>query len=173
MDYHQNARLTVHSREQLARTVLEQRLTLKQAAAGFNVSAKTAAKWVRRYRELGRAGMGDRSSRPHCCPRSTSSTLLEKVLALRRLRYNGWRIAQALGLSRATVCWILRRAGMNRLRSLDPPPPVVRYEHKHPGDLIHSISSAWPVSSSPAIASMATTLARLPAPATNTCTSPS
>ncbi len=26
---------------------------------------------------------------------------------------------------------------MNRLRSLDPPPPVVRYEHKHPGDLIH------------------------------------
>jgi len=26
---------------------------------------------------------------------------------------------------------------MNRLRSLDPPPPVVRYEHKHPRDLIH------------------------------------
>jgi transposase InsO family protein len=40
-------------------------------------------------------------------------------------------------LSRATVSRILRRAGMNRLRSLDPPPPVVRYEHKHPGDLIH------------------------------------
>jgi transposase InsO family protein len=62
---------------------------------------------------------------------------LEKVLALRRLRYNGWRIAQALGLSRATVSRILRRAGMNRLRSLDPPPPVVRYEHKRPGSLIH------------------------------------
>jgi hypothetical protein len=26
---------------------------------------------------------------------------------------------------------------MNRLRSLDPPPPVVRYEHKRPDDLIH------------------------------------
>ena len=137
MDYHQNARLTIHSREQLARTVLEQGLTLKQAAASFHISAKTAAKWVSRYRECGLAGLGDRSSRPHRCPRSTSSTLLEKVLALRRLRYNGWRIAQALGLSRATVCRILRRNGMNRLRSLDPPPPVVRYEHKHPGDLIH------------------------------------
>jgi transposase InsO family protein len=137
MDYHQNARLMIHSREQLARRVIEQGLTLKQAAASFNVSAKTAAKWVRRYREQGRAGLGDRSSRPHHCPRSTSSPLLEEVLALRRLRYNGWRIAQALGLSRATVCRILRRAGMNRLRSLDPPPPVVRYEHKHPGDLIH------------------------------------
>jgi transposase InsO family protein len=137
MDYHQNARLTVHSREQLARSVVEQGLTLKAAAASFNVSEKTAAKWARRYHALGRAGLVDRSSRPHRCPRTTSSALLEKVLALRRLRYNGWRIAQALGLSRATVCRILRRAGMNRLRSLDPPPPVVRYEHKHPGDLIH------------------------------------
>jgi len=137
MDYHQNARLVIHSRAQLAVAVLEQGLTLKQAAASFRVSAKTAAKWVRRYRELGRAGLGDRCSRPHHCPRATSSPLIEKVLALRRLRYNGWRIAQALGLSRATVCRILRRNGMNRLRSLDPPPPVVRYEHKRPGDLIH------------------------------------
>jgi Integrase core domain len=62
---------------------------------------------------------------------------LERVLALRRLRWNGWRIAGELHLSRATVSRILRRAGLNRLRSLDPLPPVVRYEHKHPGDLIH------------------------------------
>ena len=46
-------------------------------------------------------------------------------------------IAHEVNLSRATVSRILRRAGMNRLRSLDPPPPVVRYEHKRPGDLIH------------------------------------
>ena len=137
MDYHQNARLTVHSREQLARYVLEQGWTLKAAAAAFNVSDKTAAKWVRRYRELGRAGLGDASSRPHRSPRQTSSSLLERVLVLRRLRWNGWRIARELGLSRATVSRALRRAGMNRLRSLDPPPPVQRYEHKRPGDLIH------------------------------------
>jgi transposase InsO family protein len=40
-------------------------------------------------------------------------------------------------LSRATVSSILRRNGMNRRRSLDPPPPVVRYERKLPGDMIH------------------------------------
>jgi transposase InsO family protein len=62
---------------------------------------------------------------------------LEKVLALRRLRYNGWWIGHALGISRATVSRILRRNGMNPLRSLDPPPPVIRYEHKRPGSLIH------------------------------------
>ena len=137
MDYHQNARLVVYSREQMAKMVVERGCTQKAAAAAFCVSAKTAAKWVRRYRELGRAGLSDLSSRPHRSPRQTSSSLLERVLALRRLRWNGWRIAHELGLSRATVSRVLRRAGMNRLRSLDPPPPVVRYEHKHPGDLIH------------------------------------
>jgi transposase InsO family protein len=63
--------------------------------------------------------------------------IVTQVEQLRRLRYNGWRIARALALSRATVSRILRRLGLNRLRSLDPPPPVVRYEHKAPGDLIH------------------------------------
>jgi transposase InsO family protein len=137
MDYHQNARLTIHLREQLARKVLLERATVKSAAARFQVSAKTAAKWVRRYQAEGMAGLRDRSSRPHRSPRRTSSSLLEKVLALRRLRYNGWRIAAELGLSRATISRILRRAGLNRLRCLDPPPAVIRYEHKHPGDMVH------------------------------------
>jgi transposase InsO family protein len=72
--------------------------------------------------------------RPHRVNRVFGRT---HTLHLRRLRWNGWRIARELNLSRATVSRILRRAGLNRLRSLDPPPPVVRYEHKHPGDLIH------------------------------------
>jgi transposase InsO family protein len=137
MDYHKNARLTVSLREELAKRVVFEGVTLKLAAASFNVSAKTAAKWVGRYREHGLQGLPDRSSRPRSSPRRTPSPLLENVLALRRLRYNGWRIAREVGVSRATVSRILRRNGMNRLRSLDPPPPVVRYEHAHPGDLIH------------------------------------
>jgi transposase InsO family protein len=116
---------------------LHEGLTLKLAAASFNVSAKAAAKWVRRYQEGGAEALRDRSSRPCLCHRQTSSTLIEKVLALRRLRWNGWRIAREVKLSRATVSRILHRAGMNRLRSLDPPPAIVRYEHKRPGDLIH------------------------------------
>jgi hypothetical protein len=42
MDYHQNARLTVHSRELLAKLVVEQGCTNQSAALCFHVTAKTA-----------------------------------------------------------------------------------------------------------------------------------
>ncbi|MGO8717982.1 MAG: IS481 family transposase [Acidobacteriaceae bacterium] len=137
MDYHQNARLTIHSREQLAKKVFLQRCTLKLAAASFNVSAKTAAKWVRRYGVQGTAGLRDLSSRPHRSPRQTPSALSEMVLALRRQYMPGYQIALRCGLSAASVSRILRRAHLSRWRDLHPRPPVVRYEHPSPGDLVH------------------------------------
>ena len=137
MDYHQNARLTIHSREQLARRVLEQGCTLKLAAASFSVSAKTAAKWVRCFREQGLAGLQDRSSRPHRLRRPTSAELVSRVEQLRRQRWTGLRIAQQTSLSRATVSRILRRLKLSRMRDLEPKLPVQRYEHACPGDLLH------------------------------------
>ena len=137
MDYHQNARLTMYQREQLARRFLRDRITLKQAAACFNVSAKTAAKWVRRYQAQGAGGLGDLSSRPHRSPRQTPSSLIERVLSLRRQHMPGYQIGLRCGLSTASVSRILRRAGLSRWRDLHPRPPVVRYEHPAPGDLVH------------------------------------
>ena len=137
MDIHKNARLSFRSREALARFVVEQGHTRKAAAAAFRVSAKTAAKWVVRFQIAGIDGLADGSSRPHLSPRRTSFLLVEKVVALRRLSYCGWRIARELGLSPATVSRILRRARLSRWRDLNPLPPVVRYEHPRPGDLLH------------------------------------
>jgi transposase InsO family protein len=137
MDYHKNARLTVHSREQLARKVLHDGCTLKAAAAAFNVGPKTAAKWVGRYRQLGPAGLADRSSRPRQLHRPTPPEQVQLVEALRRQRWSGFRIAQQTGLSRATVSRILRRLGLNRVRDLAPQPVIQRYEHAAPGDLLH------------------------------------
>jgi transposase len=61
MDYHKNAPWTAVSRERLARMVINDSVTVQSAAAKFRVSAKTAAKWVRRYRQLGVAGLADRT----------------------------------------------------------------------------------------------------------------
>ena len=137
MDYHQNARLTIHSREQIGVRVLQQGCTLKAAAAAFNVSAKTAAKWVCRYRSSGLAGLGDRSSRPHRLRQPTPAHLVDAVAGLRRQRWAGCRIARHTGLSPATVSRILRRLRLNRLRDLEPAPVPQRYEHPAPGDLLH------------------------------------
>jgi len=137
MDLHQNARLTWRSREALARSVVIKRLALNAAAAAFKVSPKTAAKWVRRYREQGREGLLDRSSCPHRSPRRTPGEVVAQVLVLRRQRWTGVRIAQTTALSRATVSRILRRQQLSRMRDLEPAVPIVRYEHPHPGDLLH------------------------------------
>ncbi|WP_350225002.1 helix-turn-helix domain-containing protein [Arthrobacter sp. efr-133-TYG-120] len=41
---------------------------LRRAAKRFDVSVTTAARWSRRYRELGEAGLEDRRSQPRGCP---------------------------------------------------------------------------------------------------------
>ena len=89
MDYHHHAVLTARGREHLAKSVVEGR--------------QSASKWVRRYREAGVAGLQDHSSRPLRSPRSTAAELVQRVEVLRRERWTGVRIAQATGLSRATV----------------------------------------------------------------------
>jgi transposase InsO family protein len=137
MDYHKNAPWTAVSRGRLARLVVEDGVRLVSAAARFSVSSKTAAKWVARYRQLGDAGLVDCSSRPHLSPRQTSSLLVEKVLALRRGHMPGYEVARRTGLSPASVSRILRRAKLSRWRDLNPPPPIQRYEHPRPGDLLH------------------------------------
>jgi transposase InsO family protein len=137
MDYHKNAPWTAVSRGRLARLVIEEGVRLGSAAARFSVTSKTAAKWVARYRRFGDAGLADLSSRPHVSPRQTSSLLVEKVLALRRGHMPGYEIARRTGLSPASVSRILRRAKLSRWRDLNPPPPIRRYEHPRPGDLLH------------------------------------
>lgn len=137
MDYHHHARLTIVRREELAKRVMEGRLSLKEAEAEFKLSRQSAAKWVRRYREQGVAGLRDRSSRPRRSPRRTSEERVSEIEQLRHQRWTGVRIAQQLGLSAATVSRVLRRLKLNRMRDLEPRLPPNRYEHAAPGDLLH------------------------------------
>ena len=101
------------------------------------MSARTASKWVRRYRQQGTAGLLDRTCRPHRLYRQTRPEHVELVETLRRQRWTGLRIAQQTGLSRATVSRILRRIKLSRMCDLEPRRPVQRYEHLRAGDLLH------------------------------------
>ena len=131
---HKNARLTPKGREVLVRRVAcGQRIA--EVAQALGVSEPTVRKWVRRHRQG--EGLEDRSSRPERSPRRLSAERQNAIEALRRQRRSGRSIAQTLGVSRATVSRVLRRAGLSRWRELVPQPPLVRYERAHPGEILH------------------------------------
>ena len=77
----------------------------------------------------------DRSSAPARCRRLPAETLAA-IERLRRERLTGPAIARTLGLARSTVGAVLRRLGLGRLSALELKPPAIRYERKHPGELI-------------------------------------
>ena len=56
---------------------------------------------------------------------------------LRRQRWTSAEIATRLRLGRSTVARYLARRGLARLRGLEPPAPVQRYERAQPGELLH------------------------------------
>lgn len=68
MNIHKNARLTPLSRARLVLRI-EFGERVEDVAAAFQVSRRTAYKWLGRWRTEGEAGLMDRSSRPHRSPR--------------------------------------------------------------------------------------------------------
>lgn len=131
---HRNARTTIRVRFELVQAI-EGGMPVASAARMCGTSRQTAYKWLWRFR----AGepLTDRSSRPRRMPRLTPASVSDLVVAMRRRTGDGPAvIAGKLGMAWSTVYKILRRAGMSRLPR-QPKPPVVRYEHKLPGDLIH------------------------------------
>jgi transposase InsO family protein len=137
MNIHKNARLTPHSRADLARRVIEEGQAPKAVATAFGVSTTTVNNWVKRFKAEGFAGMQDRSSRPHTLHQPTPAATVERITELRRQRWTGEQIAREVGVSTATVSRILKKFGLNKLKALEPAEPVRRYERENPGELIH------------------------------------
>lgn len=137
---HANALLTPRARLRLARLVVDSGWTYSAAAKMFMVSPRTAAKWAARYRSEGPAGMTDRSSRPRRSPAKTPEHLKRQIVRLRwRKRLGPVQIAGQLGVPASTVHAVLVRCRINRLSHIDrvTGEPLRRYEHAHPGSLIH------------------------------------
>ena len=137
---HANAALTPRQRLRLARQVVEEGWSVSAAADYFRVSYPTAAKWAKRYVELGADGMVDRSSRPHWHPNKTPREAVKKIVHLRiKKRLGPVQIAGRLGLPASTVHAVLVRCRLSRLSHVDvrTGEPARRYEHQTPGALIH------------------------------------
>jgi transposase InsO family protein len=137
---HANAALTPRARLRLAQLVVESGWTYAAAAKMFMVAPRTAKKWADRYRAEGRAGMADRTSRPHSCPTKTPPEVVRRIVRLRwRHRLGPVQIAGRLDMQASTVHAVLVRCRINRLSHIDrvTGEPLRRYEHPHPGSLIH------------------------------------
>jgi transposase InsO family protein len=110
----------------------------------FQVSRKTAYKWLKRFRREGETGLKDRSRRPRRSPGQTPPVLEDAVLGIRvehpawggrkiraRLQHLGWAAVPAA----STITGILRRHGR-----LDPEESAKhqawrRFEAERPNDL--------------------------------------
>ena len=137
---HPMAALSPVGRLRPACCVVDDGWPLRRAAERFQVSPTTAARWASRYRQLGAAGMVDRSSRPHSSPARIPARVERRIIKVRVLRRWGpARIGYLLGLHPSTVHRVLTRYRLTRLSWLDRTTGQVvrRYEHPQPGDLVH------------------------------------
>lgn len=135
MNCHPNAVLTPRGRAKVFEAV-EAGMTVSAACLGAGISRRNYYRWLPRWQAQGRDGLVDRSSRPHHSPRRLSLEQEVRIIAVRLLL--GWgpdRIAAVVGLPASSCHRVLRRGGLVHTKAA--PAPVVRYEHEHPGDLIH------------------------------------
>lgn len=136
MKLHANAATCPKSRLKIVCRALDGEAREK-IAGEYEISTRTVAKWVARYRAEGEAGLIDRSSAPGAVPHRTREDRVEAIAALRRLRMTGAEIAMCLGMPLSTVSAVLTRIGLGKLSRLEPPEPPNRYERARPGELIH------------------------------------
>jgi len=103
---------------------LRQMLSISELSRQYNISRKTAYKWIDRYLKEGGSGLVDRSRRPRACPHQTPTKLVEAILEARRL-HPTWGAKKLLKIlsdrqpnsdwpARTTVCDLLMRHGLSK-----------------------------------------------------------
>ena len=137
MRLHGNAKTTPKARMILVQRVESEGWTVAETAEAFGVSTRTVYKWRGRVHLDGCAGVEDRSSTPKRIANQTRKSRVAAILRLRHQRWTQAAIAHRLRMSRSTVGAIVRRHGLGRLPPPTPPQPVIRYERKRAGELLH------------------------------------
>ena len=98
--------------------------SVAQTCRYYGITRQTYYHWLRRYLQLGKSGLRDRSRRAHHCPHATSEEVVGKIVHLRQNYHFG---PQKIGMylqryhqitiSTSGVWRILKRLDLNRLPS--------------------------------------------------------
>lgn len=131
-------------REEFVQLASQEDANVRALCRRFEVSPKTAYKWLRRFREGGTAALGDRSRKPHESPSQTTEKL-EKLVLDGRDQHPAWggRKLRHWLLNRgvkevpaaSTITQILRRHGRIDAAESAKHKPFKRFEHAAPNDL--------------------------------------
>jgi putative transposase len=109
----------VDLRLEFNRTYLSGLFSMTELCDQYGVSRKTGYKWVARYEANGRAGLTDRSRRPHHSPRATDPAIAERLCEARR-RHPTWSARKLIAVLRRhhpEVAWPARSTGCDLLKA--------------------------------------------------------
>src|SRR5262249_4275545 len=110
---------------------------VSEVAAAFATTPKTVKKWVNRFQAERAGSLDDRAARPPPLPRATHEENRHMSRPLVDPQVSGRARVHQTGLSPSTVSRIVRAARLSGMKDWQSPEPVVRYERKTPGELIH------------------------------------
>ena len=135
----------VDQREEFVMLALRPDANKSELCRRFGLSRSKAYKWLSRYKLEARAGLCDRSRRPHRSPTRTAIEIEAEVLRVRKSSNNAWggrKIAHVLKLegrvaapAASTITEILRRHGKLAPGEAEHPGPCQRFERSRPNEL--------------------------------------
>jgi len=133
---HANTKLTPYTRGRMIQD-RQEGMSVKDLCDSYGVSRTIFYRFWGRFLQAGAAGLTNRSCRPRRVRCALTDEQVEQIVVLRHQKAVGpARISYLVGMPTATIYRCLRRQGLARLPK-PPRPPVVRYEAKAPGELIH------------------------------------
>lgn len=107
-------------REEFCQLVEQEGVSMRELCRRFGISPTTGYEWRQRYQQAGRAGLADRSRRPHASPSKTATAIEEEVVRIRDAHpaWGGRKIRAVLqrdggaSPSASTITAILARRGL-------------------------------------------------------------
>jgi transposase InsO family protein len=130
-------------REEFVQLGMQKGSNIRMLCRRYEISSRTAYKWIQRYKQAGKSGLADRSKRPERSPKRTAEKMERLVLQKRaETGWGGRKIARVLRDEKQenvphpnTITDILRRNGKIAVDESQKHTTWQRYERDRPNEL--------------------------------------